>query len=1702
MDEQKKASEKAAQNMRDMVDQAERWLATMMVMRGLSSLWREMTEYAASYYDAMNEIRIITGDTVEEAERMGASYRRMAQDMSVSSTEIAKAAVEFWRQGLTEAEVNERLRYTTAYAKISALEFDTAAELMTAAANGMGVSADRIADVWSYLGDASASGADELGIAMQKVAASAEMAGVSFEWLGAYIATISEKTRLAPEAVGTALNSMISRLQQIKQQGFNSEDAFGLNDIAKALAQLEKPVAIMDELTGEWRAWPDILNEIAVQWADLDAKTQGYIATTMAGTRQRNYFLTLMEDLALGSEKGSKAWELYEGALNSAGAAMQKYAVWEESVEAAQNRLTAELEEFYSLLSGTAIKNWYDVLAFCMNGINGVTEATGGMNIAVSVSGAAITMLTLLFLKLKTNADLAGVSLGKQVVTALTGVTVTAQGATVATNMLGMALRAAGAGLAIAGVMQLVGWLISLYETADEASKKTSELASTLNQGFAENNSLAKFASEMESLGKKTSYANEDIAAFNRLRSEMIAAFPELAERIGGEVKDVNELAGAYDNMAAAIEEANRQRLYDQWNTAHDGLDSARRTLVSAQRKKSGDRSEQTIIDSAKNVLAQENISMAQARGVFSAYVTGLDALTKKAEVGERMVAELNRQILEGASGLKIKATSVSAVSEALDAYIQRQKEIKDGKLEGWEHTDENIHSANSLRAQIREYDSITSILNNEIKPWIDDLDEEISQDIASAVTTLVTDAVNPYQFSDIPVDILSAMKTALTSHDWGGATANEIREQAEAFVNLYHDEFAAAQKYVNGIRGQELTDELLEEINAYRGTMMKAFAKAGMADMLDELFAPIDSYVAGKTKGKRESGSSDSERSLKDALELLEQMQMIRDAIAEFATEGVLSSDTLSELSESFGEAFSELFAELGDGETWQDRLNTLWENIATDSNMNLLKLFGLNVDDTDAAAEALQEALSDIASAVDTEELAEIWEELPNGIKDSIAKAHPEIVELLERIEAESADAVDGVSKNMQELQKRMEIDAAVKGGKAWEDLADLMADIEESGSAASDAISEVQTRVNEAGEAMGALAAAQAGDADALEHLASITGLTAESLKGNLLPAELAVAQMSDQAGWSVSYLANALYTAGAVEIDPSGKLIAIGSIEAAAAAAGMTVAQFAAALTALNGASFHLEMGADGASAQVKAYVPKINWSGGSSSSRSGGSRGGGGSSSTSVSKAIETMLDKIGSAKAITDYRRELMQLAQAYHESRGELQGVILYLEREREIVKENITSTEQYVAQIEEQIKQKQAVIASSKEGSKAYKQAMADLEALQKDHQEYSKELLENKTDIEELTAAIKEQYNTIREMEIDLRDTILEAIEDRQEREERMLDGRVSMEEEIMDILRERYEKERDEILETQELKRDALQEEIDQIDELLEARKKLAEEEDKLQKVAELEAQIARISADPTRQKEALKLQQELNSLREELAWDAAEKEAEAQKESLEQQITSIEDYMQYVEDYYDELLNNPLKLIAEMQEIIQSTDEEIMNWLKENSKEYAESTEAVQKQMAASWQETLDDMNGAVRTYWEEVEQIIAGGSESILSFLKEHSQDYKEAGKLQAEAYVDEWKKQLDDLEAAYKKVSGDINSYDYTPTTSSGSSGSSGGSGSSKPSVTYYVYQYRDISKGWTDGPKATSPEAAYNAAKAAGINHWKTQAGIGQRT
>ena len=520
-----------------------RYLSLFAVIRTINSLVNNMVDYVSEYADKMNEIQMITLSSNEEVAKLGETYRNIAKDMSVSSLDMAEAAVYFTRQGLEAADIEDRLKNVTMYAKAANVEFKDASEIITAVINSMNLveqeaedgrtAAQRVADVFLAIGDNAATSGQEIGEAMQKAAASAGSFGVSMEWLASYIATVSETTRQEARTIGTAFNTIIARLHQIKQTGYNQEDETKINDIAKALSKID--VALLNQ-DGSWRRMEDILQDVAAEWSDLDDKTKSYIATTMAGVKQQNVFLALMNDMAKGAENGSRAFKLYNEAMNSNGAAAEKYGVYLESVTAAQERLTVAQENFYAILSENVIKSWYDGLANVINFITDATEAMGGLNIILPLIAGGFIIVSAAIKKVNIELAKAGSWLALLQAHPIVG-TITVIGG------------------AIAAITAIAGGFAAVTESSEEKLSRLNQTISDSQQRISKYQGQQQGLSNMmQDVGTDTKMTSEQFDKYNDLLMDLSKISPEAATAVDNLKAGIIGQKEAYELINEEIE--------------------------------------------------------------------------------------------------------------------------------------------------------------------------------------------------------------------------------------------------------------------------------------------------------------------------------------------------------------------------------------------------------------------------------------------------------------------------------------------------------------------------------------------------------------------------------------------------------------------------------------------------------------------------------------------------------------------------------------------------------------------------------------------------------------------------------------------------------------------------------------------------------------------------------------------------------------------------------------------------------------------------------------------------------------------------------------------------------------------------------------------------------------------------------------------
>ncbi|MBR4539535.1 MAG: hypothetical protein IKO52_11935, partial [Clostridia bacterium] len=283
----------------------------------------------------------------------------------------------------------------------------------------------------------------------------------------------------------------MARLHSIKATGYNDEDLTRINDVAKALGTID--VALMDN-EGNWRDMSDIFIDIAGKWDGLNGKQKSYISTTMAGTRQQNYFIALMSDMAKGIDGSSRAYELYAGAMGAAGTAAQKYAVWQESVTAAQNRLTAALQEFYSLLNAEWMKGFYEGMAGFVEIITAGTDALGGWNLIIPIAIAGITGLIAIVYK-----AVIAVKTLQAALAAGGGIASVASGGVV------------GAIIAAVGLLATVATMIIGSFAASTKQEKT-DYSSTIQSVSSYRDTVDALVTELETLAAKTELSAEEQA--------------------------------------------------------------------------------------------------------------------------------------------------------------------------------------------------------------------------------------------------------------------------------------------------------------------------------------------------------------------------------------------------------------------------------------------------------------------------------------------------------------------------------------------------------------------------------------------------------------------------------------------------------------------------------------------------------------------------------------------------------------------------------------------------------------------------------------------------------------------------------------------------------------------------------------------------------------------------------------------------------------------------------------------------------------------------------------------------------------------------------------------------------------------------------------------------------------------------------------
>ena len=350
-----------------------RWQISSSILHGFMGTVQSAYGYAQDLNESLNNIRIVTGQNSDEMAEFAKNANKAAKELSTTTTAYTNAALIYYQQGDDDATVLEKTDVTTKMANVTGQEASVVSDQLTAIWNNFNKtgeeSYEKYADILTALGAETASSTDEIAGGLEKFASIADMIGLSYEYAATALATITATTRQSEDVVGTALKTIFARIQGLNL-GETLDDGTTLNKYSEAL---EKVGISIFEQNGELKNMDSILDEMGAKWKTLSDDQQVALAQTVAGVRQYNQLVSLMDNWDYFGENLAIA----EGAEGELDRQAETYA---ESWEAARKRVQASAQSIYqTLIDDDFFIGLSNTFADLLSVIKGTIDGLGGL---------------------------------------------------------------------------------------------------------------------------------------------------------------------------------------------------------------------------------------------------------------------------------------------------------------------------------------------------------------------------------------------------------------------------------------------------------------------------------------------------------------------------------------------------------------------------------------------------------------------------------------------------------------------------------------------------------------------------------------------------------------------------------------------------------------------------------------------------------------------------------------------------------------------------------------------------------------------------------------------------------------------------------------------------------------------------------------------------------------------------------------------------------------------------------------------------------------------------------------------------------------------------------------------------------------------------------------------------------------------------
>jgi TP901 family phage tail tape measure protein len=836
---------------------------------GMAFFIREGVRYTNELNVMLTEISVLTGKSQAEVAELGRAYNQLAKELNVTTKQIAEAAVEFTRQGLSQSEVISRVQTATQFAKVANVDFKSSAELLTVAVDEMGVGMNRAADVFIRMGQASGIGADEIGRGYGKVAKSSSELGLQFEKVASWIAAVSSSTNEGAEAIGQSMDAVFSRIGSIRDIGYDKEDGTRLYDVAKAFGS----VGIALEDAYGFRDFGQILDELGVKWGNLSHAQQIYVSKTIAGAGQQSQFMDMMDSYG-------QSIPLYQQSLQAAGTTQETYNLYLQGTQAHIDRLRASMEGLWgNVFESEAIRTVIDALGAFIDMVSKTIDTFGLAPVVITAAGALAlfnTAIRTTIVSMAGGALTAGIGTA---VSALSGL----RSATLAARIEITALQATvslGLSLAIAAVTAVIMKMTEAKQAErEESAKVLSQYTEKIAKTEGEIDALKKLSTEYETLTSKTNKSAEDLNRLHEIEKELVATHQLAATGI-------DSYGAAYTRNTAAVRERitqleQQKKLEDEilknkvlgndtqrLKTTQDNYKSINNSVVEITRFQNSADQIKAQIENKNNNRPIEKVTLSngmQTRDIeymerlLEIYYGTIAHYQQKITEEQENITESNALLLQTlrndieSNGSALSEQSKSVLSEYARALTLSGVEAQSAMSEisnkiaefgGNDGFDQKVRQFHELRQKVAEDPDADSIEKlKEIGPYMQEMMNKLaSQNLLSkegkkAISEFSDQFVSYFQVTDVAAsrtDILTAANHKMLN----GYSA--LSKKTAPLIQMLQDVADGKQLNADAVLELALQEEgLLDAITIENGQL--SINKEAVAALRDE---KVDAFL------------------------------------------------------------------------------------------------------------------------------------------------------------------------------------------------------------------------------------------------------------------------------------------------------------------------------------------------------------------------------------------------------------------------------------------------------------------------------------------------------------------------------------------------------------------------------------------------------------------------------------------------------------------------------------------------------------------------------------------------------------------------------------------------------------------------------------------------------------------------------------------